>query len=230
MKFIKEMWKPTLFVLIPMLLFMIVLHQFRPQQRMLVEEESTETELVIEEVSYDVIVYDTEPIPEPEESLESTYEISFINKDFELHLVSVMQDFNINLDISYIYATIYCESSFRSNARSSSGALGYMQILPSTRDYIANLIRREFPQYSQLSSDLYDPKTNVIYGLYYFRYIASQFGESEVNGNNINKILTCYNRGVGGGNKYYNSTGSWDSSYSNKVSRVAEQIMTNGGL
>lgn len=178
-------------------------------------------------------VESTEPVEdsvEPTEERASKYQISYVDDDFDRHLLQVMSDFGINLDVSYIYATIYCESTFRTSVKSSAGAIGYMQVIPSTRDYIYPRIVSEFPQYSGLSKDLRDPYTNVVYGLYYFRYIAESFGESGVNEGNLHKVLTCYNRGVGGGKSYLKRTGSWSSDYSNKIVRVAKKIRTNGGM
>ena len=170
-------------------------------------------------------------IEETNEPETNKYNISYIkDEDFDEHLLTVMKDFNVNLDVSYVYATIFCESSFRNAVESSVGAIGYMQVLPSTRDDIAPMIKEQFPQYSNLSKDLSDPYTNVVYGLFYFKYIANRFGESEVNENNINRILTCYNRGVTGGKRYFNSMGHWDSEYAKKIIRISEQIRTNGGM
>jgi hypothetical protein len=160
----------------------------------------------------------------------SGYTISYVDENFDKHLLKVMKDFNINLDASYIYATIFCESTFRNTVESSSGALGYMQVLPSTMDYIKPLIENNYPQYSELSTNLRDPYTNVVYGLYYFSHIASSFGESEVNESNINKVLTCYHRGITGGKRFLNSTGHWNSGYTKEILGVAEQIRTNGGM
>lgn len=171
-----------------------------------------------------------ESLDKIEEPQTSGYQISYVNEEFDKHLIHVMKDFNINLDASYVYATIFCESTFRNAVESSSGAIGYMQVLPSTRDYIAPMIKSEFPQYSDLSKDLSNPHTNVVYGLYYFSYIAKSFGDIEVNEDNICKILTCYNRGITGGKRYFSYNGHWNSDYANKIVSISEQIRENGGI
>ena len=51
-----------------------------------------------------------------------------------------------------VYAVIKVESGFNRNAKSAKGAIGLMQILPSTAEYIC-------PDETEI--DLYDPKTNV---------------------------------------------------------------------
>ena len=185
------------------------------------ESQQTVTNSVTEEVAEQ---------PEVVKEHVRQYQISYTDTEFDKYLLHVMRDFGINLDVSYIYATIFCESTFRTGVVSPYGAVGFMQVLPSTRDYIYPTIINRFPQYTGLSRDLYNPYVNVVYGLYYFRYIAENFGEYEVNENNIRKVLTCYNRGVGGGRSYYRSTGHWNSGYASKIVKVAENIRINGGI
>ena len=197
---------------------------------------TTTTTVLLEEPQYTNLPVNTAPVIKEvsenivEEPQTSGYDISYVSDDFDKHLMQVMKDFNINLDASYIYATIFCESTFRNAVESCSGAIGYMQVLPSTRNYILPMIKSEFPQYSGLSKDLSDPYTNVVYGLYYFRHIAESFGDSEVNENNISKVLTCYNRGITGGKRFFNYTGHWNSEYAKKIVRIAGQIRTDGGM
>lgn len=227
----KECWKVfTILIILVGLLICI------PKMQLDTSEKTVDS-IILEEESYhsdvayaSVLEEPTEQQPEPVPEHTSKYQISYVTDEFDEHLTQVMKDFGVNLDIAYVYATIFCESTFRTTIESASGAIGYMQVLPSTRDYIYFKIKPEYPQYSGLSKDLSDPYTNVVYGLYYFKHIAESFGESEVNENNLSKILTCYNRGVGGGQKYFKHTGHWDSDYAKKIVRVAEQIKTNGGL
>lgn len=200
-------------------------------QSLSVTESYTATPSVTEETDSaeetEDTVESTSPIEKPQTS---GYKISYIDEEFDIHLIRVMRDFSINLDPSYVYAIIFCESTFRSTVKSPSGAIGYMQVLPSTRDYILPMIKRDFPQYSELPEDLVDPYINVVYGLYYLRHSAEMLGDNEVNEENINKVLTCYNRGIAGGEQYFKSTGHWNSEHAKKVMRIAQQIRTNGGM
>lgn len=197
-------------------------------------KETTTPTILIEEPKYITLPVVSTTVEESSDKIEepqtSGYQISYVSEEFDKHLLQVMKDFNINLDASYVYATIFCESTFRNAVESSSGAIGYMQVLPSTRDYIAPMIKSEFPQYSDLSRDLSNPYTNVVYGLYYFSHIAKSFGDTEVNEDNICKILTCYNRGITGGKRYFNYNGHWNSDYARKIVRTSEQIRANGGM
>lgn len=235
MNFVVKNWRLLAFIVL--VVIMIICAKLSQESQPATPVENTKVEVGVEtSVTPSPI---PEPTPEGEiideitivaEKKTSGYNISYVDEEFDTHLLSVMEDFNINVDASYIYATIFCESTFRSSVKSSFGAIGYMQVVPSTRDYIVGMIKSEYPQYSDISYDLYDPKTNVIYGLYYLKYIANRFGESEVNIQNINKILTCYNRGITGGKEYYNHTGNWKSEYANKIAGVAKQIRANGGM
>lgn len=83
-----------------------------------------------------------------------------------------------------VFAIIKVESNFESNTVSSAGAIGLMQILPSTYEYISEMLGE--PTLS--SSVLYDPQVNIKYGTYYLQYLYSKFGSWE-------KAIVAYNMG-----------------------------------
>ena len=92
---------------------------------------------------------------------------------------------NYDLDPALIAAVIYRESKFDANARSSSGAIGLMQLLPDTAKGIAlhtggSRFRVE---------DLYDPEINVRYGSFYLRRLLTKYDED------IRLALAAYNAG-----------------------------------
>ena len=71
-----------------------------------------------------------------------------------------------------IYATIKVESDFDPNAVSSAGAIGLMQMIPSTFEWLTG------PQHldENLSTkSLDDPKVNIRYGTYYLSYLYKKF-------------------------------------------------------
>lgn len=85
-----------------------------------------------------------------------------------------------------IYAVIKTESSFDSSATSSKGAIGLMQLMPSTFEWLAKDILRE-----HLSAGmLYDPETNIKYGTYYISRLYNRFGDWDT-------ALAAYNGGEG---------------------------------
>ncbi len=70
-----------------------------------------------------------------------------------------------------IYATIKTESDFDSGAVSHAGAIGLMQIMPSTFEWISKELLRENLNVGML----YDPETNIRYGTYYLSYLYARF-------------------------------------------------------
>ena len=68
------------------------------------------------------------------------------------------------LDPAWVYAVIRQESAFRSDARSPVGALGLMQIMPTTGEQIA----RELPDVAT-APDLLQADVNIRYGVHYLR-------------------------------------------------------------
>lgn len=82
-----------------------------------------------------------------------------------------------------ILSLIYVESGFRPSVVSSQGAVGLMQLLPTTAEEIAtNAGMRWHPNL------LVDPKTNIDLGLRYMAQLKRQFGSEE-------HALTAYNIG-----------------------------------
>lgn len=84
-----------------------------------------------------------------------------------------------------IAGVIYTESRFRPR-RSSAGAEGLMQILPSTSEFIA----RKSGGVAFKTSDLADPEVNIRYGSWYLRYLRNLYA-----GNTV-EALAAYNGGM----------------------------------
>lgn len=91
---------------------------------------------------------------------------------------------NYRLDPALLAAVIYQESKFRADARSSSGAVGLMQLLPDTAQGIAD--RTGGSRF--VVDDLYDPELNVRYGSWYLRHLLDKYGE-------LRLALAAYNAG-----------------------------------
>ncbi len=69
------------------------------------------------------------------------------------------------------YAVIKCESGFDSAAKSHSGAIGLMQIMPDTFEYLCSLEGENYE-----TGMLYDPETNIRFGIYYLSILYERFG------------------------------------------------------
>ncbi len=85
-----------------------------------------------------------------------------------------------------VYAVIRTESSFNPKAVSRAGAVGLMQMMPSTFRWLTDDILAE-----GLEDDaLYDPEVNIRYGTYYLRRMYDRYGDWET-------ALASYNAGSG---------------------------------
>lgn len=91
---------------------------------------------------------------------------------------------NYDLDPALLAAVIYQESKFKANARSSSGAIGLMQLLPDTAKGIAVHTGGS----SFTVDDLYNPEINVRYGAWYLRHLLTKYGDERT-------ALAAYNAG-----------------------------------
>ena len=91
---------------------------------------------------------------------------------------------NYDLDPALLAAVIYQESRFRADARSSSGAIGLMQLMPETAQGIA-----DHTGGSRFKlSDLDDPEINVRYGAWYLSHLIKKYGSEKL-------ALAAYNAG-----------------------------------
>jgi soluble lytic murein transglycosylase len=91
-----------------------------------------------------------------------------------------------DLDPALMAAVIYQESKFRSGAKSSSGAIGLMQLTPTTAHGIA--IRTGGDAFR--TSDLYNPEINIRYGAWYLHNLFAKYHSERL-------VLAAYNAGQG---------------------------------
>ena len=91
---------------------------------------------------------------------------------------------NYDLDPALLAAVIYRESKFDAKARSSSGAVGLMQLLPETAKGIAV----HTGGHKFVVSDLEDPEINVRYGAFYLRRLIRKYDD-------VPLALAAYNAG-----------------------------------
>ena len=90
-----------------------------------------------------------------------------------------------DLDPRLLAAVIEAESKFNADARSSSGAIGLMQLMPATAHGIA--VHTGGTNFH--TEDLYNPEINVRYGAWYLRHLLDKYGDDE------RTALAAYNAG-----------------------------------
>lgn len=93
-----------------------------------------------------------------------------------------------DIDFHFALGIMTTESRFNVRAKSYCGAIGLMQIMPSTAKYIAKIYDIEY-------TDLYDTETNIQIGMAYLARLKDRFGSYEL-------TAAGYNGGNGGAKKY----------------------------
>ena len=76
-----------------------------------------------------------------------------------------------NLHPAFVEAIILNESSYRTDAESSVGARGLMQIMPDTAEWIAGKLKETGYSFD----NMYDAETNIKYGTWYLGYLSKLF-------------------------------------------------------
>ena len=101
------------------------------------------------------------------------------------HIIEQYAEEN-NLHPAFVAAIILNESSYRTDAVSSVGARGLMQLMPDTAEWIAGKLDESF------SFDrMYDAETNIRYGCWYLGFLANRFQGDPVS------VACAYHAGQG---------------------------------
>lgn len=96
------------------------------------------------------------------------------------------------VDESLVYAIIHTESGFDPAACSPVGALGLMQIMPETFEWLQS----RMPSEAKLTEhDLYRPEVNIRYGVYYVSRLRDMFGSDTL-------VIAAYHAGQGSVRKW----------------------------
>ncbi len=101
-----------------------------------------------------------------------------------------------NLDPALVASIINVESRFQPKKVSGKGAIGLMQLMPSTAEEIADKL-------DKTHYDLFDPSTNIEFGCFYLQYLTTKVGTE------LSVLLASYNAG-------FNNVNQWltDNQYS----------------
>lgn len=93
------------------------------------------------------------------------------------------QEYGVEKEL--VAAVIKAESGFRSDAQSHADAKGLMQITTDTGEWIANRLGEDYDD-----ENLYDPETNIRYGVYYLDYLINYY-------KSVDYAVMAYNAGFG---------------------------------
>lgn len=96
------------------------------------------------------------------------------------------------VDKSLIYGVIKTESNFDPNAKSSAGALGLMQLMPDTFEWLQTYYKDENDYKFE---DLTDPAINIDYGVELLSILSKRYENEET-------MLCAYNGGLGNVDKW----------------------------
>ncbi len=110
---------------------------------------------------------------------------------FKDEIVATAEKFDIEPFL--IASVINVESSFNQNAQSNKGAVGLMQVLPSTAEWVCQKLGREFDE-----ENLFDPAENILIGSFYLSYLIEYF-------DNQSLAICAYNAGMGNVKKWLSS-------------------------
>lgn len=106
-----------------------------------------------------------------------------------------------NVDRFLAISVMKVESNFAENALSHSGAVGLMQIMPETANWIAYCLN-ETP-----NVNLHDTEVNIKYGIWYIAELQDEFFGNDV------LALAAYNAGRGNV-RHWIETQGWDEKFS----------------
>ena len=104
----------------------------------------------------------------------------FVPKRYESLVTAYASEYGLESEL--IYAVIRTESNFQAGAVSNAGAVGLMQLMPSTARFAESCLGE--------SLDPETPEDNLRLGCWYLRYLLDRFETSSL-------ALAAYNAGEG---------------------------------
>ena len=115
----------------------------------------------------------------------------FYPMSYSQEIVKYAELYNINSAL--VASVINTESGFNEHAKSIKGAIGLMQIMPTTAEWVSNIIGIDFDE-----KNLYQPEYNIEIGTYYLSYLKNCFDDEKL-------ALCAYNAGQGNVKKWLNN-------------------------
>lgn len=112
----------------------------------------------------------------------------FLKKAYPTHYEEYIQEFShkYGVEEALVLAIIKCESGFENEAVSRAGAVGLMQIMPATFEWLQTHVGDGTLEKEQLI----DPRTNIEYGAYFLSILMERYASDVA-------IISAYNAGPG---------------------------------
>ena len=107
-----------------------------------------------------------------------------------------------HVDSHLVVAVIKTESNFKPDAVSHRGAIGLMQLMPATAEWIAG----QLDDKNFSVQKLYEPDLNIRYGIWYLAELQEEFENNPV------LVLAAYNAGRGNVKEWMKEN-HWDMSF-----------------
>lgn len=130
--------------------------------------------------------------------------------DFDTSYVIISYARKFNIKPSLILAMIDLESNFEQYCEGSHKDRGYLQIIPSTEKWLAEEFGDELNiEYNP--ERIFEPEYNIALGSAYISLLSSAYGDD------INRILSEYNRGPYNLKKFYDKHKTYETAYSRSI-------------
>ncbi len=131
--------------------------------------------------------------------------------DFDTAYVLVAYARKFDIRPSLLLAMIELESNFEQYCVGIHQDRGYLQIIPPTEEWLVSVFGEELNiEYNP--DKIFDPDYNIGLGAAYIYLLKEAYGEE-----NINRILSEYNRGPYNLKKYYEKHHTYETSYSRSI-------------
>lgn len=100
--------------------------------------------------------------------------VSILKTLYPRHYIEIVENEGEknNLSPEFVFAVIKCESGFDPDAVSYMGAMGLMQIMPDTFEWLQWRQDETLPDES-----IFEPETAIRYGCYLYGYLIDKFGD-----------------------------------------------------
>ena len=98
----------------------------------------------------------------------------FYPQKYSQEVEQYSREFGVDDDL--VYAVIKTESGFRKEVESYAGAVGLMQLMPETFEWLQDKLNDEIV-YS--ADSLKEPDINIRYGTYFLSYLLERYGDED---------------------------------------------------